>query len=360
MYLIISIIFVILGFFYKNNKKIYNLQFIWIWILTSFNNGGIDYSNYQDMYKSFSENLNLNFLTGEKLYLTGIYLFNKMGFSFEFYTFFTTTVALFLLYLLIKKDSKNISFVSSCLIIFPLVDNIIQKRNFLMMVTILYSFIILIDKKNNYILKFFITIFCAYNFHILGIIYIIFIIIPFFSLKNIRLISCIGTILTVIFIPFLDKIAKICFGFASSKVYLYFENTTMRLPIHKVMFFVFVHLAMFLFVLFFYKKSEKNNFSINTMKINYLFLLMIPLYYYDSTFLRFYRNSFLLNYIFIGNTLLTEKIDKQKKLVEILFIIYIICLFLCLYALLGPFKYKGLVAPLFEYNYILNLLGSKL
>ena len=357
MYLIISGILIVLGFIYKNNKKIFNLQFLWIWILTSFNNGGPDYDGYQSMFKSFSSSLDFNFLTGGKLYSSGIYLFNKLGCSLEGYIFFTTTIALLLMYILIKKYSLSISFVNSCMMLFPLTDNIIQKRNFLAMIAVLYGILSLIEKNRNYIIKFLFLVLVSYNFHILGIVYLFLILIPYFSLKNIKIISCIGTILIMIIIPFLDEVANLCFGFASSKVHLYFEDLSMRLPLYKVSFFVFIHLIMFYFTSFFYKTlKEKNKFSIFTMKLNYLFLLIIPLYYYNSTFLRFYRNIFLLNYIFIGDCLAKEKMNSLNRYVEILFIIYILCLFLIMYALFGQLKYEGLIQPLFEYNYILKFL----
>ena len=273
MCLIISVILVILGFIYKNNKKVFNLQFLWMWILTAFNNGGPDYDGYQDMFKAFSLHLDFNFLTSGKLYSLGAYLFNKIGLSLEEYIFFTTTIALLIIYCLIKKYSLNFGFVNSCLILFPLTDNIIQKRNFLAMAAILYGISFLIEKKRNYIAKFLFFVLISYNFHILGIIYLFLILIPYFSLKNIKIISYIGTILIMIINPFLDKVAKFCFSFASSKVQLYFENLSFRLPLPKVLFFVFIHLVMFYFVFFFYKRlKEKNNFSITIMKLNYLFL----------------------------------------------------------------------------------------
>lgn len=361
MCLVISGVLVILGFVYKNNKKIFNLQFLWIWILTSFNNGGPDYDGYQDMFKAFSLHLDFNFLTSGKLYSLGAYLFNKIGLSLEEYTFFTTTIALISIYILIKKYSLNISFVNSCLILFPLTDNIIQKRNFLAMVAILYGILFLIEKNRYYIVKFLFFILISYNFHILGIIYLFLILIPNFSLKNIKIISYIGTILIMTIIPFLDEIAKFCFSFASSKVYLYFEDLSFRLPLYKTLFFVFIHLIMFYFILFFYKrKKEKDKFSIGIMKLNYLFLLIIPLYYYSSTFLRFYRNVFLLNYIFVGNCLFEEEKDILNKYIlnkyiEVSFEIYIMGLFLT-YILLGHPKYIGLIKPLFENNYILKFL----
>lgn len=361
MFLITSGILVILGFIYKNNKRIFNLQFLWIWILVSFNNGGSDYVGYQDMFKAFSLHLDFNFLTGGKLYSLGAYLFNKIGFSLEEYTFFTTTIALLLIYYLMKKYSSNISFVNSCLILFPLTDNIIQKRNFLAMVAILYGILFLIEKNRYYTIKFLFFVLVSYNFHILGIVYLFLILIPYFSLKSIKIISYIGTIFTIIIIPFLDKIAKFCFSFVSSKVNVYFEDLSLRLPLHKVAFFVFIHLVMFYFVLFFYKTlKEKNKFSISIMKLNYLFLLVIPLYYYNSTFLRFYRNVFLLNYIFIGNCLVKKEVNKLKENTGIFFIIYLISLFLIMYVLFGQARYEGLIKPLFEHNYILNIIWSKL
>lgn len=359
MGLTISIILVLLGFYYKNNKKIVNLQFLWIWILISFNNGGVDYEGYLGMFKTFSSNLNFNFFLEGRLYWLGSYLFNKMNFSFEVYTIVTTTIALSILYYLIKKYSLNFSFVNSCLILYPLVDNIIQKRNFLSMTAILYGMSILISKKKYYIFKYFFLVFIAYHFHVLGIVYILFVIIPYFSLKSIKIISYIGLVIMTMISFKLNDIAKILFFFVPSKVNLYFEDLSGRLPFIKVLFFVFIHLLMFWFVLFFYKKlKNKDNFSISILKINYLFLTIIPLYYYNSTFLRFYRNIFLLNYIFIGNCVIINKFEnKSNKFLQKIFIIYVIGLSMT-YMLLGNFKYKGLVEPLFKNNYIINFLES--
>ncbi|WP_367278332.1 EpsG family protein [Fusobacterium sp.] len=354
MELIISIFLVFLGFFFKN-KIISKIQLFWIWILISFNNGGPDYDGYESIFIESARKLQFNFFKPGVLYSNGAYIFHKIGLNLEVYTIITSSIALFFLCRIVKKYSKNPNFVYSCFIVFPLVDNIIQKRNFLSMIPILLSIDLLIEKKKCYIVKSFILIIIAFNFHVLGIIYLVYIIVPFFSLKNIKKISLVILTIGLILMPILDEVAKILFRFASSRVELYFFDISMRLPFYKASCFVIIHLLMFCYVIFSVKfKNKKDTFDKTLLKINYVFLFAIPLYFYDSTFLRIYRNIFILNYILIGNYIYERKNSINRKIIRVFFILFIILLFLFMYALLGQLKYSGLVLPLFNNNIVLN------
>lgn len=351
MSLLFSILIVSLGLFIKNSKLIYRIHFLWIWILTAFNIGGPDYKGYKELYQLWGKNIHFTLLKEGRIYATIAHYFSKYNLSFEIFNFFISTILLLILYKIIVKYSKNISFVSSCLVIYPLVDNIIQKRNFGAIIWVIVGFFILVYSKKYVVIKYITSILLAYGFHVIGIIYLPLIIIRYLKLEKIKKISYIGTIIITIMIGIIDKIAFLLFPSVKNKVELYFENMSMRLPLYKVSFFIIIHIVMFLLIYYFFKTLKiKDKFSIYAMKINYLMLTVIPLYYYNATFLRIYRNIFIINYIFIGSYLYRQ---RNKKLVSYIFILYIIGMFLT-YVLLGEYKYSGLVAPLFEKNLILQ------
>ena len=91
-------------------------------------------------------------------------------------------IGLLLISSTILKYSKKPSFVLSLFYIFPLVDAVIQKRNFISFAIIIYAVRYLFDKKSNF--KYIIFCVLATGFHSSSIIYILLLFVNYFkSLK---------------------------------------------------------------------------------------------------------------------------------------------------------------------------------
>ena len=103
--LIITIILIILGFLFKNNKIITVLQFAWIFVLLVGSNGGMDY-NVHEMI--FSESINnFSFFSLSWVYRFICLLFGNMGYDFVVMNSFVSIIILVILYKLISYNTSN-------------------------------------------------------------------------------------------------------------------------------------------------------------------------------------------------------------------------------------------------------------
>lgn len=344
------LIFVIIGFsgFFINNKWLYYIQVIYLYILVAFNNGGPDYNGYQALFDIFKKSI-AHEIKGGVLYRNLIYYFSKLGISLEGSIIILSSIVFYIfLYIFRKTKCKNRTFVLSCIYFFPSIDYIIQKRNLYAMSSLLLGFF-LYSKKSK--LKALACIIVSFLLHTSFIFYFIVYILMGFKIKRIKIINFILFSIFFVIFPFILNILK-DIGFLSEEmIFLYSRDLTNRLALIKVVFFIILHLCMFFLVSYSYKKTvNKTYFDYIIYKLNLILLCVIPFYYYNSTFFRLYRNIYFLNYIF-----LIRKNEKRSK-IKWLIIGYTIFLNLVMYIIFGQLKYKGLVRPLFEYNSIFQLI----
>lgn len=355
IFFIIFLLIAYIGFFCKKNFYFY-LMIIWLWLMASFNNGGPDYKTYELIFSTTSaEILDFNFLKGERIFYLGMYFFNLLKMTFFEYSFVLSTSSLIIVLYLIKKYTKNgvsKSFILSCMYLFPMIDNIIQRRNFIASGLIALGIVLLIEKRKFYKIKFFLLILIAYNIHNSMILYLIFFLAPLFSIKQIRKLSISLMLIIGFILPIFPTIIYKIFPFYSSKISLYLENIENRLPLEKVIFFAMIHLGMFFLVNYSSKNIEKDKYVEFVLKINYISLIFIPFYYYNLIFFRIYRNLFIYFYILIANNLKESKVKKKLILILILQT-YLILLFTIFY--ISSDKYFRITEPLFTDNKFLNL-----
>lgn len=355
--LLITIALILLGLIYKRSKTVWIIQIIWIWILVAFNNGGADW-NVHNHFFIYSGN-EIGSFSSSWLYTWICYPFLKLGFSFFTMNFVVSTIALIFYMLLIKKNTKNISFVTSLFMIFPLADSIIQKRNFLACVIFLYGLLDVIKEPKKGLLKYTILTFIAAQIHSTFYIYLIFI--PFFNMDTKKIKRFFPSILFVAFalIPFMPKIADLILGSTNLafKVQLYFESY--KIPFYQSCFWWVLQLTFTFLFLVLGRISVKLTDEEKRMKgmldkLNILLLVFLPLYYYEATFFRLYRNTLLINYIFMGKYITNNtKWTKKKLYMNSITICFILFVFLSQFVFFG-LGFDFLVVPLFEKNVILG------
>lgn len=366
VYFILTILFLSYCFFLcgKNrvlDKLMFVLLLLWMWVLLAFNKGGVDYETYEALFR-LSKKVNfLDWYKGEILFKNLMYLFKIKGLSFFELSFLTQTLGTIILYSIIRKYSYLgiRSFSLICFFIFPLVDNIIQKRNFLSMMLTIKALSYLIDKTKYKKIKFTVLILLSFAIHSSSIICFLYLLVDYFDIRSIKRISKKGAILLLILLPIVPKILEKIMPFQESKINLYFYNLSNRLTLEKAVIFIIFHLIFFYLILFFSKKVNinDNNFNKIVLKLNYISLFFLPLYFYNLIFFRYYRNIYILNYIFIGN-IIYKNINRNKvNILKIILIFYLILMFAVFYGVFGKYKYKGLVEPLFEKNLIIEKIS---
>jgi len=355
-YMAITIFLIIFGFFIKKSKFLYFIQMFWMWILIAFNNGGADYRVHLNIYNA-SVNSDINLLNGSSLYFLLCKIFYQRGFHFISLNILLSTFICIYLYIFIKSKSKNPCFAVSLFYLYPLADCIIQKRWFLANTIILIGLDILLKntKKIKNICIFFVFLVIAYQIHVAAIIYIILGILVMMPEEKIRKIMFIFIIGAYSSIPIIPSIAALFFP--KSKVQLYFE--ILRLGFFDFFAWTFFNLSfVFLFWLIYkyYGFDNSNKISKDTYALNRGACVYLPLYYYEPTFIRFYRGILLYNYICISNIQPKNSIYKKNVLIcTIIGIAESMAAFVFIYIITGM-GFDKLVLPIFENNIVLNLL----
>lgn len=353
----ITIILILLGFIFRKNKLVWLFQIMWIWILVSFNAGGCDWNVHNHFFVTSVNNIQI--FSSAWLYQWICYPFAKLGFDFFYMNLIVSSIALYFYMRLIKKNSENICFVTSLFMIFPLADSIIQKRNFLASIIFLYGVFKVLNEEKKYQLKFIIYTLIAAQIHSAFYIYLVFV--PFLSSDYVKLKKYIPVLLFIsfLFIPFLPKIASILLGSTSlaSKVIYYFKS--FKIPFYQSCCWWALH---FIFYLLFSKFSrsayglteKEERMKLVLDKLNLLFLLFLPLYYYEATFFRLYRNLLLVNYIFIGKYIFREKKWTRNMFFgSISTVCFVVLVFMSQFVFFG-LGFDFLVKPLFEKNMIIG------
>lgn len=355
-------------FIIKKNKIIdiilYYALLVWMWILMAFNCGGVDYETYELLFKT-SEKININELyKGEYLFKNAMYFFKNLKLEFFELSFLIQTIGIILFNKLIKKYSikGSRSFVIASIYIYPLVDNIIQKRNFISMMLVVLAITFLIEKDRLKVYKYIVLILLAFTLHTSSIIYLGYLILVIIDLKKIKSLSVILMSFLIVILPLIPKFVEKLFPFYATKIYLYFYNLENRLSLEKAFIFIIIHLILFFIIILTFKifnDKLKNSFNILVLKLNYISLVFIPFYFYNLIFFRYYRNISLINYIFLANIFYKNYKNKNIRIIRIVFIIYLISMFIIFYAFFGKYKYEGLVEPLFIENNFLKFFNSK-
>lgn len=321
----------------KNKRKIILLYMFFLFIGNSYN---VDYENYVRFFKNISNDL----MKKEILYTLTIKIFNFFNLEYKEMLIFYGIIAFYLIVKTVNKFSKNSNLVYLLYFIYPFIYDTIQIRNFMVMAILTYS-IKYIVKKNFF--KYCIAIFIASGFHKVAYIYLICYFVNFFNEKKIFWIAIISNIIGIIayFTNFFPMILKGVMNEVDIKFYFIDNNSRFGWILY-----IFVQLV---FLLFFIKnlKNKEVSFNYIVLKINYLFICFIPLYFFNSTLDRIYRNILIMNYVVISNII---KNNLKYINIFILFAEFLYFIFCYRY-----FK-NELLFDLLNYNWIFDLIKNRI
>lgn len=353
--MIITILFIILGFFCKKSKVLFGIQIIWMWILTAFNTGGTDWEVHLNIFNGATDNITS--LNQGGLYSFICFWFKNHGYDFVIMNAFVSTIIFIILYIIILRDSASPSFTMSLFFIYPFIDNTIQKRFFLASVIIIFAMKYLFEKTKFGIIKFIILCIIAAQIHVAAYAYLLFAFFQIISEKKLKKIIPICIMVGILSIPIIPRLATLIFP--TSKVNLYFN--VLKLGIFDAIFWISFHGIFVLIFRFAYKKLKRTDllddkYITNVYKLNINSLVFLPLYYYEPTFIRFYRSLLLFNYIGIGNLQLNRwYYTKNTLYLTCMQIAYGIFAFIIVYCITSV-GFESMVIPIFSDNLILNFL----
>lgn len=284
---------VILGFVCPKSKilTLFNITFLWIFL--GWNDGGSDFNTYRIIYYSiYSKKENIRGIS-DFIYKYLNYSAVQLGLDFNQFLIIINLLFIIIFVLAIKRFTDNINIVLGLFCIFPLTESIIQKRNYFAMVLIIYALSYLLQRSSDtkWRFKYVLLIVLAFGFHSISLFYLVFLFIDKFpsklSLKNfLRLF--LGSI--IIFILFKN------FSPSYFKLQEYSLSIFSKTSIKTLLYFCSMQLLSLFLIDYFLKKREDDKI-LTIKKINIIVIIFIPLYFFDVTFFRIFRNLIVLYYI---------------------------------------------------------------
>ena len=352
----LTVILCLSGLVFQRTKIISILQMGWIMIITCFNTMSVDWLSNFEIYQ------NSSLYHG---FFGWLMNFFKNQFHVDFYIFngVLAAISLILIFYVIVKETQRPNIVLSFWMIFPMIDNIVQKRYFWGFGLVVVAVYLLIKVTNKWlaIVAFELLILLAYSIHNA---YIFFLFLPFFLLlsrKKQIIIVFIGVILGLIFSGSLLSISQELFPDLSSKVNLYFGALS-NIPIASLLLWgawQFVQL----YIVYELYRNDKNVFGNLIIGSNIFFVILIPLYIFDPVFIRCFRPILLFNYIGMANKITVyagtgNQILMNRRVFCILivdFIITLVTFYLFDVSSITSVGFDSMVKMIYSNNSFLNL-----
>lgn len=326
--IMVHLVLFFLGLFKKNSKLLFFLQLLWMYFLAAGDTASADFGVNEQIYDT--ADINGEYVTiYDSMCCVGKYL----GLDVIEFNAILLIPVFIVLWKIIIINTENCSFVGGLILLYPFVDMVTQKRWLFSSIISLLGLLVII-KKIKYSKSIFVILITIASFiHAAALGYIIFIIVDWFcktkkKLVYLSLIILIAMIFSTIAPYFLGLIPMI--GEDRAELYFIILHAKMNNPILTFIAFSIIHIMFVICVYLFYKIAKQYNFynilqldSRRLLSINLISFVMIPLYYWEPTFFRIYRNIIILNYIFIASCLPINNIyllSIMKKV--ILFIIF--------------------------------------
>lgn len=345
--------FIILGILLPKNKIIFFIQLFLVFSLVAFNYQGYDMLEYNYMFQVFGNATTIP-ISGEFIYRWLMQLFFAKGFSFFDLNFVTSVIATIIIAWFMLKHTKRASLAMSMLMIYPMFDLGIQKRNYIAMAVMLIALTELFVNKPFSKIRYFFWNLLAIGFHSTYLIYLLYPLYKVISKFNPKTLFGIVLIAGGVLIRFAPNLASVFFD--NDKVALYFSDNNMRLSVFSAIAFIVVQILFMIFI-WYMQRREKTTLSNLSRDLILYTGIPLPLYFYSSNFIRIFRNLLPLHYLALANSdEFSYPMFLNMKILPFLFIIYEIGVSVLFYAISGV-GWEKLIVPLFKYNYVFQLVG---
>ncbi|MEE6653773.1 EpsG family protein [Limosilactobacillus fermentum] len=295
----ITIAILLTGLVFPKSKIIFVIQATWLVVLSSFNTLSADWSGNEGLY---------NLTTSAKnVYGMLAVFFHSQNASFVVFNGALTFIATLLILYIILKYSANPNMVLSLWYIFPLVDNIVQKRAYYALGIQIVAIALLFDKNHrirNFVI-FEILMLIAYQIHTMSIYYMT---LPIFLLLNRKWQKrCVIAIIIAGFI-FRNGLQGLVGPIINNdeKTDLYFNTLAQTSTIAHTLFWSVWQIAQLAIIKYINKEKVTNERQEIIEDINWWGLTLIPFYSFNPVFTRVFRAVMLYNDVMITN-------DYRKK-----------------------------------------------
>jgi hypothetical protein len=302
----------ILGFVFHKSKLLIIIDAIFMIITIGFRSVGID------LYVYLMEFVKSTEITVNQADFVGYYYLNlwahNLGWSFQGFEFFVALLSVILLIVgMYRINKNNIPFAISFFLIYPFGHEASQVRTFLADSIILVAISFLVSTNENKLRKYinYLVYFClcilastihtlAFFFIAIGIMYIF---IPRkVNMKELILISVLSILLVKI-----NLIPQIAESLMNTSKQDHWLDVRSGLGGYIPIIFTFIILGLSKFVINFdvvhTKDDKQRRLSQNIGRFCEYILFCLPLFIYDITFDRLWRNFLVILYLYSGNFL---------------------------------------------------------
>lgn len=347
---LISYYLIIANFFSKKKYKIRNIVlFLFLWILAGWNTFNADFSNYEVRY-------NINYYSGLEVgYQILCQIFYKLGFSYQGMRITLYFICLAILFHTIKKYTRDPNFAIICYFIFPFFLDVVQTRNMIVSVILVYSLKYLIKDGWKNTLKFIICILLAGSFHVAGYYYLLFLIAKIIKKKKTYLLFCVFSTFFGIIAVYSGFLEKILFILIKRKRTLQYLNNKNGLSMLFFILLITLIIGTFYYFYWQYIRCNKSRildknmlaFSDLLYKLNATILPVLILMIFNSLFFRIIRNFMIVNYIFLSAVTDRGGRNTNKNISERILIIFVL-LFVAITQYMG--NYNETIKAILENN----------
>ncbi len=339
----------LIGGFMKNEKYHHWLMYIGIyiaivvftWCIFAFSTYNPDYRIYEAWYNySAKYGLITRFEFG---FSSCIFLANKFGLTYQTFLQIYSAVGLILLSKCIFEYCKYPVFCWILYFIYPFFFDVVQIRNFMAMVIVIYGLRYLREFNKKNVIKFGITIFIASLFHVTAIVYLSF---ALAYIKDLRKIIRYTFIFTSIALVCLKTFPLAFSGILSRFVsleYLMRGTTTI-----KILGYLFVALIVVLLVYVYYFVLQKNVAFVENnylVKVLPVILIMSLAVAFSSQGYRMIRNMAIIIYM----VFLNETGDRGGTKIKMYYNQFIMLVFVIIFALSFFYRQLGFGTEMYDY-----------
>lgn len=344
----ITIAILLTGLVFPKSKIIFVIQATWLVVLSSFNTLSGDWSGNEELY---------NLTTSAKnVYGMLAVFFHSQNASFVVFNGALTFIATLLILYIILKYSANPNMVLSLWYIFPLVDNIVQKRAYYALGIQIVAIALLFDKKHkirNTILFEVLTL-VAYQIHSMSIYYVT---LPFFLMLDKKWQKRCAMVIVIVGFALRGELQVLVNSIINNdaKTDLYFNTLAQTSSFTHTIFWAGWQIVQLLMIIYMNKQKELNGKQSIIESLNWWGLTLIPFYSFNPVFTRVFRAVMLYNYIEITNKYKREGFLVNKLGATVVFL-QIIFLLISFYIFdISNSTADMMVYPVFRNNWILGL-----
>lgn len=310
----VTAILIILGIIFSKSRTVSFGQILWIALLTAGNSGGTDFIDNMNIYLAANTHQIGGLSVTNGVFSLFATIAREHGMQYITFNAMVSAVSTALVALFVFKFAKRPALAFSLILIFPLIDNVIQKRWYPAMAIVLVALPLLLDKQHKIrnIIMFWFFCLIAVQFHSGALVYLtipLFLLIPEKLQFKVAVFAFVGGSLLPSLFPILLKYITI--QGMTDKLNLYFTTFAQTASIWHYLFWILWQ-SLQIWLVYIMHKMDSNNLFLNfAWKLNMWSIIFIPLNYFNPVFTRIYRLIMIINFVAVGNAL---KLQDGKKI----------------------------------------------